>query len=218
MRIFGKTSTAPNYLFGLLPHYFKDQDNGAKDVSGYIGEGRLERYLQIFCAELDDELSDYIEDVGFIVDALGLDNLPHSAEKQLDFLIPIADTLSKPPDIGTVDQYKNLLRHIRQIHQTRGSKESLLLFLALFGYTISDLDEETQAVKTYDGDPWMMEYDKGGLYDYGLLIKSGFDLVITDYPGTTTGDPGSTWLDLLKEALQQFIAPIGCIVYSVTYV
>lgn len=218
MRTFGKTATEPNYLFGLLPYYFKDQDNGSKVISGYEGEGTLERYLEIFGAEVDDELSEYIENVGYIVDALGLTNLPHSAEKQLDFLTPISDTLSRPPDIGTTDQYKNLLRHIRQIHQTRGSKKSLELFLALFGYAIDDLTEETKAVNTYDGTPDVMNYDVGGLYDYGLSIRSGFDLVITDYPGTTTGDPGSTWLDLLKDAIQSFIAPIKCIVYTVTYI
>lgn len=218
MRIFGKTATEPNYLFSLLPYYFKDQDNGSLTVTDYEGEGRLERYLQIFCAEVDAELSDYIEDVGYIVSALNLDQLPHSAEKQLDFLTPISDSLSNPPDIGTTDQYIQLLGRLREIHQTRGSKKSLELFLALFGYAINDLTEETSAVKTYDGDPDMMQYDVGALYDYGLLIKSGLDLVIEDYPGTTTGDPGSTWLALLKDAIQQFIAPIGCTIYTVTYV
>lgn len=212
MITFGKTSTKPNYLFGKLPYYFKGNDT-YKDGND---EGLLERYLEVFCAEVDAEVSPPIDDLLSIVDAEALSGL--SIDNPMEFLNVISDVFTNPPDIGTENQYIVLLRHIVWILRTRGTVRSLELFLAIFGYAISSLTEEAATPIIYDLTPTPLSYDDGGIYDPGFAFYSEWDLVITDYPGTTTGNPGSTWLDLLKEAITQFIAPIFSTLTSVTYV
>jgi len=212
MITFGKTSSKPNYLFGKLPYYFKGNDTN-KDGND---EGTLERYLQIFCAELDAEVSPPIDDLLSIVDAEALSGL--SIDDPMKFLNVISDVFTNPPDIGTENQYVTLLRHLVWILKTRGTRKSLLLFLAVYGYTIADLIEEAATPVIYDLTPTPLIYDDGDYYDPGFAFYSEWSLVITDYPGTTTGNPGSTWLNLLKEAIIQFIAPIFSTLTSVTYV
>ncbi len=215
MITFGKTSVKPNHLFGKLPYYFKDNDT-YKDVNN---EGLLERYLEIFCAELDAEVSPYIDELPDIVDAEALSGL--TRENPLDFLNVISDSLGNPPDIGTENEYVTLLRHIVWIYKTKGTRKSLELFLAIFGYTIDNMTESATSEVTYDADT-PVDYDDSLTYDIGFAFYSDWELVITDYPGTSTGNPitkyGTGWLDLLKEAIQTFISPIFATLGSVTYV
>lgn len=212
MITFGKTSTKPNHLFGKLPYYFKGNDT-YKDGND---EGLLERYLQVFCAELDAEVSPYIDELPDIVDAEALSGLTRS--DPLEFLNVISDVFGNPPDIGTEAQYITLLRHVVWILKTRGTKRSLELFLAIFGYAINTMTEAAATDISYDVEPTALEYDDSLIYDVGFNFYSNWNLVIEDYPGTTTGDPGSTWLDLLKDAIQQFISPIFATLIEVTYV
>jgi len=212
MITFGKTSSKPNFLFGKLPNYFKENDS-YKDGNN---EGLLERYLEIFCAEIDDKVSPYIDSVLEIRDAEALNGFPHTDPMQ--FLNYIASDLGNPPDIGTEEQYIALLRHIRLIFQTKGTITSLKLFLALYGYAVSSLSNIVFVTRKYDETPTPLKYDDSLIYDEELIFYSDCTLIITDYPGTTTGDPGSDWLDLLKEALQKFIFPIFANIVSITYV
>lgn len=212
MITFGKTSSKPNHLFGKLPSYFKENDT-YKDGND---EGLLERYLEIFCLEIDNEVSPYIDELLDITDAEALSGLTRS--NPMDFLNILSDIFKNPPDIGTEDQYIKLIRHIVWILKTKGTIRSLELFLAIFGYAINDLTFEVPGTGIYDLTPTPLKYDDSVIYDPGFVFYSTWDLEITDYPGTTTGDPGSTWLDLLKEAIQTFIAPIFSVLQSVTYV
>lgn len=212
MITFGKTSSKPNHLFGKLPLYFKTEDT-YKDGND---EGLLERYLEIFCAELDNEVSPYIDELLDITDAEALTGLTRS--NPTEFLNTISDVFGNPPDIGTEAQYITLLRHVVWILKTKGTRKSLELFLAVFGYEISTLTEAAAVEVVYDASPTAIEYDDSLLYDVGFPFYSDWDLIITDYTGTTTGNPGSAWLTLLKEAIQQFISPIFATLTSVTYV
>ena len=212
----------PNHLFSKLPYYFKENDNGSKVIAGYEDEGRLERYFEIFCAELDAEVSPYIDDLPDIVDAEALSGLTRA--NPLEFLNVISDSLGNPPDIGLESEYVTLLRHVIWIYKTKGTKKSLELFLAIFGYGIDSLTEASTTKVSYDADT-PIEYDVAPtpfIYDVGFAFYSDWELVITDYPGTTTGDPATKydagWLDLLKEAIQTFISPIFATLTSVTYV
>jgi hypothetical protein len=217
MRILGKTATTPNYLFGLLPSYFKENDTYVPNsVTGHTTEGLLERYLGLFCEEIDAEVTPYIDDVGLLYDATALIDLPHTSP--LKFLDHIAELFGNPPNIGTENQYIILLRYILQIFKTKGTTKSLNLFLAVYGYTISSIIESSENVTKYDATPTPIKYDNLAKYDFGFSFYSGWDLVITDLPGNVPNDPGTTWLtNELKLAIQKFISPIFATLNSVTY-
>lgn len=217
MITFSKTVSKPNFLFGKFPNYFKENDTYVPNaVVGYESDGWLERYLEGFSLELDGEFSPYVEALGWLFDATGLSNLPHSDPDV--FLIHISDVLGNPPDIGTDAQYKILLRYLRWILQTKGTRLSLDLYLALFGYQVSSLTSTPYDSPIYDNTPTPYKYDDGLFYDMESIYYFDVDLVIEDLVGTTTGDPGSTWLDNLKDALSNFIMPIIVNLQSVTYV
>jgi len=212
MITFGKTATKPNFLFGKLPLYFKENDT-YKDGND---EGLLERYLQVFCAELDAEVSPYIDEVLDIVDAEALSGLTRN--NPTEFLNILSDVWTNPPDIGTEPQYITLIRHIVWILKTKGTRESLELFLAIYGYAIDTLSEESHTPIIYDLTPIELIYDDGDIYDPGFAFYSNWSLIIMDYPGTSTGNPGVTWMALLKDAITQFISPIFSTLTGVTYV
>ena len=206
---FGKTSTKPNYLFGKLPIYFKVNDT-YKDSNN---EGLLERFLQCFCLEVDSELSPSLDAIGFITDVESHVNLPNNNHG--DFIIHLAELFGNPPNIGTNEQYKVLIRHIWEILQAKGTIHSLNLFLFLYGYKVYSISESSTTLSKYDQDE--MVHDSIYTYDMGFSFYSGWDLVITDYTGTGTKNPSSQWLSLLKEAIQTFISPIFAELKTITY-
>jgi len=213
MRTLAKITGRPNYLFSLLPGFFKENDS-YKDGNN---EGLLERYLEIFCKEVDEEVVPYIDSVGYLYDVSQLvSKLPHV--DPLKFLDHIAELFDNPPNIGSESQYIILLRYIRQIYQTKGTTIAINLFLAIYGYTIHNITETSTAANIYDATPTTIKYDNGAVYDSGFTFYSGWDLVITDLPGKTPTDPGATWMtNELKVAIQKFISPIFSILNSVTY-
>jgi hypothetical protein len=214
---FSKTDLKPNNLFNTLPHYFKEHDTYVPSgVIGYENDGFLERYLEALCLELDSEFSPYVDNLGYLYDALGLSNLPNSDYNK--FLIHISDMLGNPPDIGTDDQYARLLRYLTHILRVKGTRMSLDLYLALFGYKVSSMEIIPYNNIIYDATPQPFKYDNSLHYDTNLIYFFDINLVITDYDGLTTGDPGLTWLGYLKEALGNFIMPIMTNIISITYV
>jgi len=219
MITFGKTATKPNFMFGKLPLYFKTDDS-YKDGND---EGLLERYLEIFCAEIDNEVSPYIDEVLSITDAEALVGL--TRDNPTELLIHISELFGNPPDVGTEtaysgdeDEYIVLIRYIRHILQTKGTEQALIYFLAIYGYQIDTLTESGVTASTYDVSPTPLKYDDGGEYDYGFTFYSGFDLAIEDKPGMGTKNPPQAWLDdYLKPAIQNFIAPIWATLGTLTY-
>lgn len=213
---FSKTSIKPNYMFGTLPNYFKENDTYVPNsVVGYEDEGFLERYLEAFCLEVDGELSPYLDNLGYLFDATGLNNLPHSDPDR--FLIHLSDIMGNPPDIGTDTQYKILIRYLTHILKVKGSLLSLDLYLALLGYKVKEITITSYASPIYDAIPTPFKYDNGLNYDTEGIYYFEIDLIITDYGGLLTGDPGSTWLETLKQALGNFIMPIMTNIVSISY-
>ncbi len=223
MITFGKTSSKPNFLFRKLPRYFKENDS-YKDGND---EGLLERYLEIFCQEIDEKISPYLDDIPKLWDATELPNIVSESGSLL--AEHIAQLFGNPPDIGNTthytpgpdaeETYLKLLRYIRQILQTKGTVKSIELFLALYGYEISSITEATPADIMYDNTPTPNIYDSTGVtYDIGFIFYSNYDLVITDKPGTGTKNPTTTWLDdYLKSAIQNFLSPIWAKLNSLSY-
>lgn len=217
MITFGKTSSKPNYLFSRLPHYFKANDS-YKDVSN---EGLLERFLEIFCLELDGQLSPYIDEVLDVTNIEALSGLTSPTANDLaDHIISL---FGNPPDIGTgvsysggEENYIKLIRYIIHIFKHKGTSKGLELFLALYGYEVSTLSETIADTNLYDTGKI---YDNDLYYDSGFLFYSSFSLVITDKPGMGTKEPTQAWLDnYLKPAIQNFISPIWAQLNNLTYV
>ena len=126
MITFGKTSSKPNFLFGKLPYYFKENDS-YKDGND---EGLLERYMEIFCAEIDNELSPFIDEVLDITNAEALSGL--TRDNPTELLQHISELFGNPPDVGIgetysgdEDEYIILLRYIVHILRTKGTRKSL---------------------------------------------------------------------------------------------
>jgi hypothetical protein len=220
MITFGKTSSKPNWLFSKLPQYFKSNDS-YKDVND---EGLLERYLQIFCEEVDENISPYIDDLLSITDASALNGI--TRDNPTELLTHISWLFGNPPDIGTGESYSGdeeeyiiLIRYIRQILQTKGTTQCLIYFLAIYGYEIDTLTESAANATIYDKTPTADSYDDSGVYDIGFVFYSDFALVITDKPGTGTKNPTQTWLDnYLAPAIRKFISPIWSNLTSITYI
>ena len=211
-----KVGDKPNFLFGQLPHYFKENDSYKPNaVLGYEGDGFVERYLEGFCKELDNELTPYMDNIGYLYDALGLSNIPGSNQDR--FLIHIAEFLGNPPDISTKERYKLLLTCLKYILQTKGSWESINLYLALFGYKVDSYELIPYDSPLYDKTPTPDKYDVGYATDTTKLFYFDLNLVITDYPGYTYGDPGVDWLALLKEAISNFLLPVNVNLLSITF-
>ena len=214
MKQLGQTAYVDNHLFSLLPLYFKTNDS-YKDIDN---RGLLERYLNIFCVEIDDEVADYIDNVGLLADAENISALPHSDASK--FLIHISDDVGNPPDIedesGNHDYYEKLLRYVLEIYRVKGTSRSVELYLRLMGYTISNLIEYPASANKYDDS---LSYDDSLIYDSGTAFYLEWELVITDLPGTSTKSPAQSWLDnYLKEAIETFLMPINTILLSVTYI
>lgn len=218
MITFAKTATKPNYLFGKLPLYFKENDSYVpNNVTNYTDRGLLERFLEVFCLEIDGNIKPYLDNIGYLYDVQGLSNTPVTNPD--DFINHIAETLGNPPDIGSKTQYKNLLAHLVSILKVKGTKEAIDLYLAIFGYKISTIGITPLESPTYDWTPSAAQYDSGYIYDNQSLFFSEITLEITDYDGLTTGDPGNTWLtNSLKPALENFIIPMYTSIVSITYV
>lgn len=218
MITFGKTISKANYLFGKLPHYFKANDS-YKDGND---EGLLERYLEIFCLELDEQVAPYIDELLDITNIEALSGL--TSPNAQDLSNHIIQLFGNPPDIGTgeiysgdEDNYIQLIRYIIHIFKHKGTFKGLSLFLALYGYEIDTQTETSAGTVTYDNDPIRL-YDDDLTYDQGFLFFSSFSLVITDKPGMGTKNPTQAWLDdFLKPTIQNFLSPIWAELTTLTY-
>lgn len=213
---FAQVGEKPNLMFGTLPNYFKENDSyKPSTVEGFEDDGFLERYLEAFCEDIDDDLIPYVESLGYLYDATGLSNIPNL---NLDaFIDYISSMLGNPPDIGTDAQYRTLLRYLRWILQVKGTYLSLKLYLALFGYKVKSFISTPLLTPTYDNTPVPYKYDDGYQYDMQQIWFFNVDIVITDYDGIHHGDPGVLWLNYLREALGSFIMPIFVNIRTLTY-
>lgn len=76
-----------NFFFKHFPYYYKENDT-YKDSNG---KGLLERFLEIFCNEVDEEVSPYLDNLGYLMDIENMDLLPHIEEDKKGFENLIAD-------------------------------------------------------------------------------------------------------------------------------
>lgn len=158
-----------NYLFSLLPVYFKREDTN-KDNNG---EGTLERYMQIFGEELDDEVIPKLENILDIVDA----NTTPS-----NLINTLSDTLGNPPDIFLDEAlYRKLLRYVSSIYKIKGTAFSYQVYFGLLGYNATILELPPDEEDYYDTgilyDTLAQDYDEGckECSDYYIILTKNDD-------------------------------------------
>ena len=143
-----------DYLFNTLSTYFYDNDTN-KNVNG---EGLLQRYLQVFGEEIDEEVIPKIEDFINNLDAKNCD------ENTLKY---ISDFFGNPPDLFLDDNlYRKLLTFVISIYKIKGTSRSFELFFNLLGYNVIITDEPKNSFFFYDElnlfyDTLQVNYDGG---------------------------------------------------------
>lgn len=188
-----------DYLFGLLPVYFKRNDT-YKDKDD---KGLLERYLMVFGNELDYQVIPKITCYLHAIDAAVCD---------AKFLDPLSQSLGNPPDIFQDDEiYRNLLQYVVTFYKIKGTIASYKLFFAILGY-----DVEIEELPHEDDDSF---YDSEAEYDTGeerhtydrnaCLVCYYYNINIKPLDPNAQLVVSTSNLNKLKEAIY-FNEPINC--------
>lgn len=157
-----------DYVINLLPDYIIDHDS-YKDSDG---KGFVQRYLEIFGAELDEQYYPLIEQI--------IDNVDPRQVLKADYLDYISVMIGDTPTIAlTDDNYKNLLTFIISLYKAKGTHRSYDygFYMLKMEATVNEIDE---VANTYDD---TISYDADFNYDISCEPCSEYDLVLT---GTDT--------------------------------
>lgn len=193
------------WFFQQFPSYFKDTDT-LQDVSG---RGLLERYMQTFGDELDENLYGYVDEF------MGLFNpktCPPAYLESLSFILGL------PPINGTLSDgdfqfwYRKILQYAVEIYKHKGTKKGYEIFFNILGYDVTLIEDDLTPPVTYDTDTEeFVGYDRQELgpiqYDLTCQLCSGYTLALTD---RDTGEP-VTDADTLAsfEPIICFLQPIN---------
>lgn len=193
------------WFFNQLPSYFKIADS-YKDIND---RGLIERYLEIFGLELDQEYIPQIENYVDIVDPLLADT---------KFLNHIAYTLGNPPDLFPLNEaaYRRLLAIIISIYKVKGTQKSYEAMFALLGYLVhlqmffvscTYYDDG----KVYDEDPNVEHYDTccEPCVSYNILISDQPDCIPLSSGASYSFDATAFTLNELVEKILCLIEPIN---------
>ncbi len=152
-----------NWLFAKLPLYFKLNDT-YKDVDD---RGLLERYLEIFGLELDNNLKPQIDNYLDIID-------PFTTDPK--FLTDLGYTLGSPPDLlGDPDNYAKLLAYIISVYKIKGTARAYQLLFSLLGFNVSIIEYDPSATLLMDEGNIM---DDGGIMDNGCPCCSDYEVIV----------------------------------------
>lgn len=194
-----------DWIFTLFPLRFK-RDDTYKDAND---KGLLERFMESFGDEIDNEIIPYIENYLDIFDALNVSD---------ELLGHLADTLGNPPDtLGYPDKYRLLLKYLVSLNKLKGTIPAYELLFKIFGVNIV-IDEFEIDKHFYDTGEY---YDDGSiLYDTNCPICSGYEIQISDpynnFPLFATID---SYPDLLENLIKlvKYVEPINAQWLSMTY-
>lgn len=168
-----------DYLFKLLPDYFKQNDS----YKNNFNKGILERYMDIFGNELDAWVVPYIECVMDI-------NNPQVAQEK--FLDHISDSWGSPSDLFlSTDRYRNQLKTILSLHKSKGTLGQVTNMFYLFGYDL--VIERIPTDSTYYYYDTEANYDEGGVYDtFGCLPCWRYTATIEQNSNHDASSPDAT--------------------------
>jgi hypothetical protein len=142
------------FLKNLIPSYILEKDS-YKDVDG---KGFVERYLEIFGQELDDNTLASLEDYEISTIDVNL-----TAEKFLDYYEDLQGDIK---NFGTdTAARRSIIKYIISIYSIKGTKESIKQILATRGYKVNTITEHDPVEYRYDGagvnyDDPLVKYDE----------------------------------------------------------
>lgn len=214
--------TFRNYLFSLLPDYFKEQDSYKDDNN----EGLLERYLRIFGEEIDDEIYPFIETLldviyggksltdnilirGDDILTYGPEILTYGPPKTIRddrFLKYIAFMLGNPIDInGMADTYRKIINYAVAIYKIKGTNRSYELLFNLLGLKVIIRESIVTEANRYDND---LQYDQQDLvFDKTCELCSTYLLIYYDKEQPECSHEQLTILDpVLVSNIQNIVA------------
>lgn len=172
-----------NFFFSRLPGYFKKNDTYKDNTA----RGLLERYLEIYGTEIDDEIVPFIENYLDIVDVTRSDD---------KFLVHTAYTLGNPPNLygNTADWYK-ILKYIVDLYKIKGTAKSYRLWFALWGLH-ANLVQYRPKEYFYDSDNL---HDEDWTYDSGCPTCSFYEIFVNIL--TNDCGQGQVYTPLTEEIL-----------------
>lgn len=160
------------YVISLVDDYILSSDS-YKDVNG---KGFVQRYLEIFGAELDEYYYPLIEGLENEWNPLTVTNTGY-----LDY---IAFLLGDIPNIATdTESYRRVLTYIVSIYKIKGTLKSIYAILYPLKVVVTDIVELDPGAVQYDTG---LTYDDGHLYDNNCPQCSEFDLEVTSVLALTT--------------------------------
>lgn len=125
------------FIFNLLPTYFKLKDSYKNNQ----GKGLLERYLEIYEDEIDEEILPLIHNYLNQVDISRASN---------QFLTELAYSLGTPPDIfGGTDEYRKMLLFAIRIYKIKGTAKAFELLFGLLDINVV-VEEDPVGARRYD--------------------------------------------------------------------
>lgn len=161
------------FFFGQLPLYYKVNDT-YKDVDD---RGLLERYLEIFGKEVDDEIFPKIENYLDII-------IPLETPEQ--YLTALGFTLGSPPDLlNDPNLYAKVLAYIIQIYKIKGTARAFELLFQLLGYSITVVELPPSETVLLDS---LNILDDGLTFDAGCPGCSGYEIIINTLLNPGEGD------------------------------
>ncbi len=184
--------TFQNFFFGKLPVYYKVEDTYKDDD----GRGLLERYLEIFGLELDNDVMPKVENYLDIID-------PFTTDPK--FLNDIAFTLGSPPDLlGDPDKYAKVLAYIISVYKIKGTAQGFQLLFSLLGFNVSVVEYPPTATVLADESNIA---DDSLLADNGCPCCSDYELVVGPLlnSGNTGGCQPPTFTTVDQTILATFI-------------
>ena len=141
-----------DFLFKLLPYYFKNNDT----YKDQFGRGFLEKYMDLFGDELDMNVIPYVECIMNIND-------PNITQEK--FIDTISESLGSPQRVYLNEiKFRNLLKYIIPMYKIKGKLAYLenLFYLIGLEIVITKIPQDG-TFNYYDLDN--SKYDSGGRYD-----------------------------------------------------
>lgn len=182
------------FLFRQLPLYFKVKDT-YKDNND---RGLLERYLEIFGVEIDDEIKPQIDNYLSIINPF---------ETDAKFLTTLGYTLGSPPDLLNDDaKYAKLLAYIISIYKIKGTAKSYESLFALLGFLVT-ISELPPSEPTLLDDSNILDEDntEAETFDTGCPPCSEYEIIVSTLLTTGGGCPPPTFGVVDNTILPTFI-------------
>jgi hypothetical protein len=180
-----------NFFFGQLPLYYKVNDT-YRDIND---RGLLERFLEIFGMEINEEVTPLVENYLKIINPF---------ETDPKYLTTLGYTMGSPPDLlGDPDAYAKILAYIIQVYKIKGTAKAYELLFSLIGFNITISELPPDEWYTLDDGTTL---DMGARLDNGCPPCSEYEVVINPLltPATLTcSDPIYTFVP--DEILPTFI-------------